>query len=77
MTVHTCPGAIEYEECNGRPLRDAAASCGGCGRSWCDRCDPTPGPLCHYCNGRGYSLAPLGRYRPDARARARARGLAR
>ena len=34
------------------------ATCGKCGRSWCDECDPTPASLCHYCHGRGYSLAP-------------------
>ena len=33
--------------------------CGGCGRSWCDRCDPAPSALCHWCNGRGYSTAAI------------------
>lgn len=35
------------------------ATCGICGRSWCDRCDPTPSALCHYCHGVGKSSAPL------------------
>lgn len=35
------------------------ATCGNCERSWCDRCDPSPSALCHYCHGRGYSTAPL------------------
>lgn len=32
-------------------------TCHGCGRTWCERCDPTPGPGCPWCNGRGYSTA--------------------
>lgn len=35
-------------------------TCGGCNRQWCERCDGTQGPLCHYCHGRGYSTAPRG-----------------
>jgi hypothetical protein len=35
------------------------ATCGNCVRSWCARCDPAPSALCHYCHGRGFSLAPL------------------
>ena len=34
-------------------------TCGGCERSWCERCDPAPAALCHWCHGRGESLAPL------------------
>jgi hypothetical protein len=34
-------------------------TCGNCERSWCERCDPTHGPLCHYCHGRGWSTSPL------------------
>lgn len=36
--------------------------CGDCGLQWCGRCDPTHGPLCHRCHGRGYTTAPI-RYR--------------
>lgn len=35
------------------------ATCGNCGRSWCDLCDPCPSALCHYCHGMGSSEAPL------------------
>jgi hypothetical protein len=41
--------------------KTAKATCGNCGNSWCDDCDPTPSALCHWCNGRGYSTAPIGR----------------
>lgn len=34
-------------------------TCGGCEREWCERCDPGPGALCHWCHGRGYSIAPV------------------
>ena len=34
-------------------------TCGACFASWCERCDPAPSALCHCCNGRGYSLAPI------------------
>jgi hypothetical protein len=33
-------------------------TCGACGRSWCDACDPAHGPLCPWCAGRGWSTAP-------------------
>jgi hypothetical protein len=36
-----------------------AVTCGNCERSWCERCDPTPGPLCHFCHGRGDTDAEL------------------
>lgn len=57
------PGVARHH-CNrtdddGRPLKPLTATCGSCGRSWCERCDPTPSPLCHYCNGMGYSNAPV------------------
>lgn len=32
-------------------------TCGNCNRSWCERCDPAPAAMCHYCNGKGYSTA--------------------
>ncbi len=31
--------------------RHVTATCGNCGRSWCDGCDPTPSAMCHWCNG--------------------------
>jgi hypothetical protein len=34
-------------------------TCGGCEAEWCERCDPSPGPLCHTCHGRGYSTAAI------------------
>jgi len=34
------------------------AACGKCRRAWCEKCDPAPSALCHYCHGRGYSTAP-------------------
>lgn len=45
----------EFPECK---HLHAKATCGICGKSWCDACDPTPSALCHYCHGRGYSTAP-------------------
>lgn len=35
----------------------ARVTCGGCRRSWCERCDPGPSALCPWCHGRGYSTA--------------------
>jgi hypothetical protein len=41
-------------------LRYAAeVTCGACGASWCEKCDPAPSALCHYCHGRGYSTAEI------------------
>jgi len=54
--MHTCGKTDE----NGRHLAPDKTTCARCGRSWCERCDPSPGPLCHYCHGRGWSKAPLG-----------------
>lgn len=34
-------------------------TCGGCGNAWCERCDPAPSALCHWCHGRGESFAPI------------------
>ena len=36
----------------------AVVTCGNCGRSWCDDCDPAPAAHCHWCTGRGHSIAP-------------------
>jgi hypothetical protein len=36
---------------------DAVVTCGNCGKSWCEACDPAPSALCHSCHGRGYSTA--------------------
>jgi len=32
-------------------------TCGNCANSWCERCDPAPSAMCHWCHGRGYSMA--------------------
>ena len=37
----------------------ARVTCGGCARAWCERCDPAPSALCHWCHGRGWSDAEL------------------
>lgn len=37
----------------------AEVTCGICGRSWCEKCDPCPSALCHWCHGYGYSNAPI------------------
>lgn len=37
----------------------ATVTCGICDRSWCERCDPAPAALCHYCHGLGYSTAAI------------------
>lgn len=47
----------------GHDCAKEAATCGKCHRSWCSRCDPGPSALCPWCNGRGYSTAPLCRHR--------------
>lgn len=31
-------------------------TCGNCHNQWCDKCDPAPAALCHWCHGRGYAL---------------------
>lgn len=51
---------------DGQPQRPELVTCGNCGRSWCEREDPAPSALCHYCHGRGYSVAPI----PPRQARA-------
>lgn len=38
---------------------NAEVTCGNCGRSWCEHCDPGPSALCPFCHGRGYSTAPI------------------
>lgn len=55
--LHVCAGTDD----DGQPLRPEVVTCGICGRSWCERCDPAPSALCHYCHGRGYSEAPMNR----------------
>jgi hypothetical protein len=52
---HACPGTDDDD----RPLEPLRADCGRCGAAWCDRCDPTPSALCHYCHGRGHSTAEI------------------
>lgn len=46
------PGEVHRHE-------DHKVTCGNCGNSWCGKCDPAPSALCHWCNGRGHSTAPL------------------
>lgn len=44
---HTCKATDEM----GEPFRPEPATCGTCGRSWCDPCYGTPAGLCPFCNG--------------------------
>jgi hypothetical protein len=53
--MHVCPGTDD----DGRPLKPERVTCGICHLSWCERCDPAPAALCHWCHGRGYSEAAL------------------
>lgn len=54
--MHKCKGRDD----DGRKLQPEIATCGNCSKSWCDRCDPVAvSALCHYCNGRGSSTAPI------------------
>ncbi len=42
-----------HQECHAR------VTCGGCGNAWCGACDPAPSALCHWCHGRGSSIAEM------------------
>ena len=42
-----------------RPVNADVVTCGNCGDSWCEHCDPAPAALCHTCNGRGHSTAKI------------------
>lgn len=56
--IHVCKQRDEM----GEPLKPLAVVCGAnSNHSWCERCDPCPAALCHWCHGRGYSIAPLPR----------------
>lgn len=55
VKVHVCAATDDM----GKPLAPEAVQCGGCGRGWCERCDPCPSALCHYCHGTGKSTAPI------------------
>ncbi|MEO7555489.1 MAG: hypothetical protein ABIV94_02640 [Acidimicrobiales bacterium] len=44
---------------DGAPVTPLAVTCGRCDNTWCERCDPCPGPCCPWCNGIGYSTAPM------------------
>lgn len=61
-TTHTCSRVGD----DGQPLAPLVVTCGECGRSWCERCDPAPSALCHWCNGRGHSIAPMENRRQEA-----------
>jgi hypothetical protein len=37
----------------------SVATCGTCGAQWDFERDPSPSSQCHWCNGRGYSIAPV------------------
>lgn len=45
---------------NGHDGDKHKVTCGNCKRSWCERCDPAPSALCHWCHGRGHSEAEIG-----------------
>jgi len=56
---HEClPG--KYDDGPQGPDR---VTCGNCDRAWCERCDPGRG--CHWCQGRGYSTAPMAEETPE------------
>ena len=54
MRFHRCKRPDERGSLEGSP-----STCGNCGRTWCDNCDPAPAALCPWCHGYGYSSAPL------------------
>ncbi len=56
-SLHTC----NVTDDDGRAVAPDRVTCGNCGNSWCERCDPAPSAQCHTCTGRGYSTAPLGK----------------
>lgn len=68
------PAAIRSREYRAAKQRKAAhqcgdtrrVTCGDCGRSWCESCDPCPSALCHWCHGRGHSTAELPKSVPTA-----------
>ena len=41
------------------PVNAESVTCGNCGTSWCERCDPAPAALCHVCHGRGFTTAEI------------------
>lgn len=51
---HTCRSVDEM----GDPYPPRVATCGACGRSWCEACAPTPAALCPFCCASG-SDAPI------------------
>lgn len=50
-----------HAECHAR------TTCGACGNAWCERCDPAPSSLCHWCHGRGSSTAAMDAVYEDGR----------
>lgn len=63
MTAHDChrvddDGRPRVDD-DGRPLAPDVKTCSTCKRSWCERCDPSPAAMCHFCNGRGSSPAEI------------------
>lgn len=47
------------DPCDEHDCESARVDCGRCEAAWCEECDPSPSALCHYCCGRGYSLAEI------------------
>jgi hypothetical protein len=56
---------IPFHDCDDPDV----ATCGICGRSWCDRCDPVAASWgCHWCHGRGESSAELPKFASSGRS---------
>ena len=51
----------EFSDIQDEPVNRDKVTCGNCGESWCEKCDPAPAALCHTCHGRGYSTHPIAR----------------
>jgi len=43
-------------KCGDNPQR---VTCGKCHQEWCEKCDPAPSAMCHWCNGNGGPETPL------------------
>lgn len=52
--AHVCRDLDEM----GDPYEPSMATCGRCGRTWCEACAPTPAALCPFCCASG-SEAPV------------------
>lgn len=56
IKLHVCDDTDEMD----KPLPPLVVTCGNCKRSWCERCDPAPSAMCHWCNGNGGTEAQIG-----------------